>query len=168
MPGGTTIDYGKIASDTLNKDAPTALGNEYARIQVSCDAPTLFAIKPTDERAGSAITGTGVPTDAFFGLGKTGSTNIGAYKLTLVNSNTDGKPLYGMRKAIGDTSYKLLTELQPGAITAFSDRNVVVPAAFKNVTSTILLNTYIQKASALPLDKEIKFDGLATLEVTYL
>ncbi|WP_368643578.1 DUF1120 domain-containing protein [Castellaniella ginsengisoli] len=169
MPGGTTIDYGKIASDTLKKDAPTMIGDDVrAKLQVSCDAPTLFAIKTTDERAGSAITGTGEATDVLFGLGKTGSTDIGAYRISLVNVNADGKTVNVLRKAIGDTSYAKLAEMRPGAISAFGDGSNAVPVAYKNVTADLSLKTYVQKASALPLKQEVKFDGQTTFEVVYL
>ncbi|WP_368648936.1 DUF1120 domain-containing protein [Castellaniella ginsengisoli] len=169
MPGGTTIDYGKIASDTLEKDAPTVIGDDVrAKLQVSCDAPTLFAIKTTDERAGSAITGTGVPNNAFFGLGKTGSTNIGAYRISLVNVNADGKTVNVLRKAIGSTSYAKFAEMRPDEISAFGDGSNAVPVAYKNVTADLSLKTYVQKASALPLKQEVKFDGQTTFEVVYL
>ncbi|WP_368642654.1 DUF1120 domain-containing protein [Castellaniella ginsengisoli] len=169
MPGGTTIDYGTITSDTLKKDAPTMIGDDVrAKLQVSCDAPTLFAIKTTDERAGSAITGTGEATEILFGLGKTGATDIGAYRISLVNVSGDGKTVNVLRKATGETSYAKFAQAQPGAISAFGDGSNAVPVAYKNVTADLSLKTYVQKASALPLKQEVKFDGQTTFEVVYL
>ncbi|WP_368643577.1 DUF1120 domain-containing protein [Castellaniella ginsengisoli] len=169
MPGGTTIDYGKIASDTLKKDVPTVIGDGVrAKLQVSCDAPTLFAIKTTDERAGSAITGTSDPTDVLFGLGKTGSTNIGAYRISLVNVSADGKIVNVLRGSVGGSTFIKNAQAQPGAISAFGDGNNAVPVAYKAVTADLSLKTYVQKASALPLKQEVKFDGQTTFEVVYL
>ncbi|WP_368642653.1 DUF1120 domain-containing protein [Castellaniella ginsengisoli] len=169
MPGGTTIDYGTITSDKLTKDAPTVIGDDVrAKLQVSCDAPTLFAIKATDERAGSAITGTGEATEILFGLGKTGATDIGAYRISLDNVSGDGKIVNVLRSSVGSSTFIKNAQAQPGAISAFGDGSNAVPVAYKNVTADLSLKTYVQKASALPLKQEVKFDGQTTFEVVYL
>jgi len=169
MPGGTTVDYGKIASDKLNKDTPTTLGDDVrTKLQVSCDAPTLFAIKTTDERADSKTAVAGISNDDAFGLGKTGSANIGAYSLSFVNTIADGKTVNVLRTTIGGNSFLRVAQAQPNALMASGDGSGNVPVAYKTVATDVKLKTLIQKASDLPLDKEIKIDGLATFEVVYL
>ncbi|WP_368643576.1 DUF1120 domain-containing protein [Castellaniella ginsengisoli] len=165
MPGGATIDLGKIASDTLEKDDVTLLEPKSNKLQVSCDAPTLFAIKTTDERAG---TNSFLSNDSY-GLGTVGSIKIGYYIIQLTQAVADGKTVPVLRQSrAGSTSY----EKNPGArldrLMAFGAGNGLIPTAYKDLAVNIKLLPRIAQASTLPLNKEIKLDGLVTLELVYL
>ncbi|MVW79079.1 DUF1120 domain-containing protein [Bordetella sp. 02P26C-1] len=169
MPGGTTVDYGRIASGSLNQDKVTELGNDVrANIQVSCDAPTLFLIKPTDARSGTAITSTGKSSIDLYGLGQAGGVNVGAYTVTFVNPKGDGKAINVLRLDSPEKTPAKLAEVAANKFSAFGDGSGSEVVPYKLVTTDVKIATYIEKASALPLKGEIKLDGLTTFELVYL
>ncbi|MVW79078.1 DUF1120 domain-containing protein [Bordetella sp. 02P26C-1] len=170
MPGGTTIDYGRIASATLNKDTVTKIGDDVrAKVAVTCNAPTLFAIKSSDARAATKIAVAGSSPATLFGLGKSGSVNIGAYSINLVDPIDDaGKRPRVLSTPVGSTVATATALVTPGELVSFGEESGVKYAAHKSVTADMKFTTYIEKASALPLKGDIKLDGLATFELVYM
>nr|NLU60103.1 DUF1120 domain-containing protein [Pseudomonas sp. BIGb0427] len=70
--GGSIIDYGNIPAGTLNATAQTNLPIKSTTINITCDAPTTFYLKPADERAGTVAAGVMPPNagaTTVYGLG---------------------------------------------------------------------------------------------------
>lgn len=172
MPGGSTINYGKIASDTLKTDETTQIGGDmHTSIRVACAAPTLFAITPIDVRAASKITVAGQTDAALFGLGTVDDKKIGAYTVDFTNATTaDGKTLTVLRTAdiSGKANLQASANVYPNQLSGFAEASGNAFTAYKDVTTDVSVKAYIQKASELPLTKNIPLDGLATFEVRYL
>ncbi|MVW72523.1 DUF1120 domain-containing protein [Bordetella sp. 15P40C-2] len=169
MPGGTTVDYGKIASGSLSQDKATLLGDDVrANIQVSCDAPTMFAIKPTDARSGTAIASTGKDSTYLYGLGQAGGVNVGAYTVSFVNAKGDGKTVNVIRMDESGKNPAKFAEVLPNKLSGFGDGSGSEVVPHKLVTTDVKMATYVEKASALPLTGDIKLDGLTTFELVYL
>ncbi|WP_368639856.1 DUF1120 domain-containing protein [Castellaniella ginsengisoli] len=166
MPGGATVDYGKIAASTLNATADTKIEEKIrAKVSITCSAPTLFAIKVTDERPGTAITRNG-DTYPLYGLGTQHNVKVGGYGLDLLNSQADGKSVSIMRKPAEAADWETgpKTYAIPGSLLAFGGPAVASTTA----NADIRVRTYVAPSRDLPLAEETPLDGLASFELVYL
>lgn len=170
MPGGTIVDYGRIDPNFLNKDNVTIIGDDIrAKMQVTCDSPMLFAIRPTDERAATKISVPGVQPSDLFGLGRAGNVNIGAYKVRLFFPLAEGVLVNIVRIGSSGKFPQFNNDIIPNqefGFTANVASTVITP--YKDVIAEVVLTTYVNKTSALPMNREVKLDGLATFELIYL
>ena len=166
LPGA--VDYGKISAKDLNVDKQTRLALQTIPLTVSCEAKTLFAIKPVDNRPGSAST----ITRSAYGLGLINVTEkLGHYMLTFRNPVTE---IPSMMLAF---SYGRWSELDsddaviPGTLVALGDYQGDIgyfPHPLQNAAMDIVLYTYIAPTNTLTLTNEVALDGSATLELNYL
>ena len=77
---GGKFEVGKIAAKDLKTNDYTWLGDYVTQLAVTCEAPTLMAIEPKDNRAGSEAMGEPV----YFGLGLiNGDEKLGSLNLLL-------------------------------------------------------------------------------------
>lgn len=107
LPGA--VDFGKISAKDLNLDSQTPLPTQTVQLSVSCEASTLFAIKPFDNRAGSST------RPASFGLGLINETEkLGRYFLT-------------MRNPVADKPSTLLVSYTEGRWTWLAEDDTVEP-----------------------------------------
>ncbi|MBP0598934.1 DUF1120 domain-containing protein [Herbaspirillum sp. LeCh32-8] len=177
IAGGGTVDYGTIPVTSLNKTSPTKLATKEVPFSFSCDASTKIALKFTDNKASTKVTGLGGPVGAIFettmmGLGAASGKNIGAYQVTLKQGSftADG--------AVVDT----LNSPDQGASwykgdlgTFYTDRwlswgktGTTTPVSVKTVSGTLSVTAVIDKTDNLVLISDVPLDGSGTIEVVYL
>nr|WP_314528578.1 DUF1120 domain-containing protein [uncultured Pseudomonas sp.] len=162
------IDFGKIPAKDLAADSSTWLPTPPLQLQVNCAAPTLFALRGQDNRAGTAH------KDDGYGLGLiNGDEKLGTYLLTVRNpiadipgvitltSSNNGELWFGFPHGVWLTWNTL-------AAFGNGDSGVTAPVALTRVTADLLVETSIAPANGLSLDREVPLDGSATLELLYL
>ncbi len=165
LPGN--VDFGKIAAKDLNQDSYTPLEKKSLQLSVNCDAATLFAIHPLDNRAGSAAYG------ASFGLGLINENQkLGVYQLTFSNPAAETpSTLIAMYNSEGQWTDLLADEgIAPNDLVALGSRgdNGWAPHPIKDASMDMTLHTSIAPAKNLTLTSEVVIDGSATFEVKYL
>ncbi|TLG93447.1 DUF1120 domain-containing protein [Pseudomonas edaphica] len=165
LPGD--VDFGKIAAKDLNLDSYTPLERKTLQLSVNCDAATLFAIHPLDNRAGSAAHG------AAFGLGLiNGNQKLGVYQLTFTKPTAETpSTLIAMFNSEGRWT-EILTDdaIAPNDLVALGSRGDSgwAPHPIKDAIMDMTLYTSIAPARNLTLTSEVVIDGSATFEMKYL
>ena len=102
-----------------------------------------------------------------------GDKKIGAYTLLSVDTKADGESVKRIRSS-NKTSWDLgfsdsfFGETGNFIYMSWYKDDLVEPVAFKNLTSTIRVMPYINKASELDLTKPVKLDGQTNFEMFYL
>ncbi|MGA9702731.1 DUF1120 domain-containing protein [Pseudomonas sp.] len=167
LSGAGVIDYGKVSAKDLNLTTPTSLPVATLQLTITCDGSTLFAVKGTDNRAGSNSSAYG------YGLGLiNGTQKLGAYDLTLQNAVADSVDTIVLESSDNGTTWRDLddTALVPSSLAAFGDRSsgVWLPVAIEQVTTDLVVYGRIARADSLDLSDEHLIDGSATFEVKYL
>lgn len=169
LSGNGVVDFGKISAKDLKPDSATRLADKTVQLTVSCEASTLFAIKPTDNRAGSSSSG-----NIAYGLGLiNGNEKLGRYYLTFINPVSD-IPLTALYSSDNGATWREHLDDEaaiPSQLYAFGNRGedfVWAPQPLQNVMVGIALNTAIAPTNTLTLTSEVPMDGSTTLEVIYL
>lgn len=164
-----TVDLGDMLASELSQDSVNPLKGVHANFAIDCNAPTLVAIRPIDNRPGTAY---GPDNHEAFGMGLDSAGNrIGSYKmymdisssygLTPIGSYNEGATwkslvLFSPRKGTLHAAGKYkdgVWEVQPiTSITGFFAFEYMELAPMKN----------------LSLGDEVKIDGHATVELVYL
>ncbi|SDZ66960.1 DUF1120 domain-containing protein [Pseudomonas sp. NFIX28] len=172
--GGATIDYGNIPAGTLNKTSKTDLPVKTTTINITCDAPTTFYLKPADERAATVATGvlpTGTTAIAVYGLGAApGGANIGAYAVQITGGVADTGITSRTQSIDGGTTWGIWNGRFSNTGTqliGFTNGANANPAPHTTITADISVITAIAPADTLPLTNDIILDGLTTVEVVY-
>lgn len=165
LPGD--VDFGKIAAKDLNIDSPTTLERKTLPLSINCDAATLFAIQPIDNRAGSAF------SRLYFGLGMINENQkLGRYLLGFTNPVAETpSTLLAMYNADGRWVTLLPDEVMgPNDLVALGSRGDSgwAPHPIKDALIDVTLYTTINPAKDLTLTDEVAIDGSATFEVKYL
>jgi len=165
LPGD--VDFGKIAAKDLNIDTSTALERKTLPLSVNCDAATLFAIQPIDNRAGSAV------NRSYFGLGMTNENQkLGRYLLAVTNPVAETpSTMLAMYDADGFWVTLLSDEvIGPHVLVALGSRGDSgwAPHPIKDAVMDVTLEATINPAKDLTLTDEVAIDGSATFEVKYL
>lgn len=165
LPGD--VDFGKIAAKDLNLDKTTTLERKTLQLSVNCDAATLFAIRPIDNRVGSAI----YPSS--FGLGMINENQkLGRYQLTFSNPVVE-TPSTLLARYNGEERWEQLMPedgIAPNDLVALGSRGDSgwAPHPIKDAILDVTLYTVIAPARDLTLSDEVAIDGSATFEVKYL
>ena len=172
--GGTgTVDFGNIASTSLNTAAQTVLASKSTTLTVTCDAPTKFSIESTDNRSTSVVADAkpSVTLDEshHYGLGRGAAGN---FILKTSNEVGDGAAITRLVSSNSSATWELDTGekgVKPSAVhrIAFAPSGVLVPAPFSSVTMDVEVAPAIVKSADLDLSAEIIFDGSATFTVHY-
>ena len=165
LPGA--VDYGKISVQDLQADRYTNLERRTLQLSVNCDAATLFAISPIDNRAGSAI------HSFAFGLGLINENQkLGRYHLTFGNPAADTPSTLLTRDEVNNRWYRLFDDdaVRPNDLVALGSLTDSgwIPHPLQNATMDITLHTAIAATNTLTLTSEVALDGSATMEVKYL
>lgn len=164
LPGD--IDYGKIAAKDLNPDSHTWLERRTLALSINCDAATLFAIHPVDNRTGSSTIGS-------FGLGFTNENEkLGGFELALL-SHTSETPSTALIQHPWSPTWSVLYPddgVQPDTLMGFGSRGDSgwSPHPLQDVVMDISVRGAIAPANTLTLASEVALDGSATFEVKYL
>lgn len=185
------VEYGKIPTTTLNRNTFTPLALKGMYFNIKCEAPARVAIlaKPArgvsavnkdgalGELADSGITlgGINVPGKATAaGLGLHNSKGIGGYALVIHPTfhKADNK---AVKLILSDNtvSWAGVSTIQPmfyeSRTLHFSwSSDGKQPSSHTNFVGAFQIQAYINKSTELDLSKEVKLDGLATLELFYL
>ncbi|MHB2092359.1 DUF1120 domain-containing protein [Pantoea dispersa] len=182
------VDYGNINTNILNNDDYTFLPSKDISLTISCTAPAKIALLATSGRPGSTLSdleegpaGTAWPIargaipigSGVAGLGMDGDKKIGAYTLISVNTQVDGEPVKRIVSSDklswnGGGAESFFAQNGSNRYMTWFKDDIVEPVAFKNLSSTIRVLPYINKASELDLTKPVKLDGQANFEMFYL
>lgn len=168
-PGGT-INVGRFSVKDLNQDARTLLTPVSLQLSINCEAPTLFAMTITDNRADSADPAVGVVE---LGIGRTAAGEpIGGYLVSLdkaiadqvpvqpIGTMNNGNTWFRMFSDEGWQTNMLVSIKQPGAAS--------VPIPAKDTQMEFLVNPFIYPAKNLTISQDTGIDGSATISVVYL
>ncbi len=182
LAGAGIVDYGNIPASQLNATNPTVLSEKTLSFSLNCDAATQIAIRLTDNRSSSVVTGivknisSRLTDTGAFGLGKFDGKNLGIYSVKLDNvrgdskraslifykqKNTDNWSVASNGAAVGSGSYFAGDMKSWGWLSN-------TPAAYKTITGDLSVQAVLDKSSNLPTGNNIPLDGSATLEVVYL
>lgn len=165
LSNGGVYDLGKIAAKDLNVDQPTRLPTHRLQLTITCAAPTLLALAPSDNRAGSAYTGSSVR----FGLGLIdGGTRLGYMSLRLESILDNGTRVYPIGSDTSATwaPTDLLSHM---FLTSFAATpKILTPTPIQQVIADLSITPNIAPANTLPLTQEVPIDGSMTLTMRYL
>jgi type 1 fimbria pilin len=169
LSAGGVVDHGKISI----KDLPLSINKlPKARLalSVSCEAATLMAVKPTDNRAGTAWSG--YDTISMFGLGLiNGNLKLGAYSLVMENIRADGAPAPVIESVDGQTWFPATLDQywQPRWMRSVGAAGSpdAIPVAVQTLATDLLIDTVVRKPPT-PTTEEILIDGSASLDIVYL
>jgi len=162
-----TVDVGRISIKDLNPDAYTRLTPATLQLSINCEAPTLFAMKATDNRADSTV---GV-TD--YGIGKTSAgERIGGYFMGLDKGTADESPVQMIWSMDNGASWVRMWEddsWQKNMLISIQDPATPrVPMPAKDTLMELSVNTFILPARGLTITEDTLIDGSATIEIKYL
>ncbi|MGY2412022.1 DUF1120 domain-containing protein [Pseudomonas pergaminensis] len=164
LSNGGVYDLGKIAAKELNSDQPTRLPTSSLQLAITCEAVTLLALKPRDNRLGSSYS----TYPDTFGLGlAANNAKLGYLQLTLDTVVGDGVDM----KPIGSTNPSSWTPsriLSPRFLTAFSLNEEHIPAPLQQLNANLQIAPILAPANTLPLTEEVPFEASVTLSIKYL
>ncbi|MBC3300740.1 DUF1120 domain-containing protein [Pseudomonas sp. SWRI18] len=165
LSSGGTYDIGKISAKDLNADTSTSVGEYTFQMTVTCDAATLMAIEPQDNRPGSSSDDD--PTR--FGLGLiNGTEKLGFLEMSLSSILADGVAGRGIASADGGLTWTSERRLRNDSITSVADNTTLAPVPVGLLTADLNLFASIAPTSGLTLTNEVAIDGSVTLTVKYL
>jgi hypothetical protein len=165
LSGGGNVEIGKISAKDLNTDESTVLPDQVLQLAITCDGPTLMALEPKDNRAGSASE----IDDSMFGLGLVNTTEkLGYFQMTLQTPVGDGVELGPIASRDGGLTWTRLTSLINNGITSVANTTAVAPVPVQSLVADLVITPGIAPASSLTLTEEVPIDGSATLTVKYL
>lgn len=185
LSGGGVIDYGDIKANTLSATNYTLLDAKSVDLSISCDAPTSVAVKGIDGRNGSlagategAGGGAASPvsgiSSSVVGLGLADGAKIGGYGVAFISAQADGVAVSNLTRAQNASTWSvpsvvsgLYGTTQPIYAT-WGNSTTKTPVSFKNLSTSVVVRAYLNKSSELDLTKQIKLDGLSTIELVYL
>ncbi len=167
LPAAGIVDYGKISAKDLNTDKPTVLERKTFQLMINCEASTLLAIKPVDNRAGTSIRNYG------FGLGLiNGDEKLGMYNLLFVDSAADVPSILLHSIDEGNVWRTLWDDdiVAPSYWVAFGSLGpaAYTPHPVQQATIDGQVLAVIAPANTLTLTNDVAMDGSATFEVLYL
>ena len=168
LSGAGVVDYGKISAKDLNLITPTYLPTATLQLSINCEGSTLFAVKGSDNRAGSNATASGS-----YGLGLiNGTQKLGGYDVVLMNAVADSVAVTVLESMDNgatwfDSGDAVLT---PSSLGAFGNQSAGIwsPVPIQQMTTDMLVYGRIARADSLDLSDEHPIDGSATFEVKYL
>lgn len=175
LSNGGTVSFGKLSINDLSRDQDTRLPARPLTLTVACDGPTPFALVMKDNRDGSA---TGGLDETAYGLGVDArGQKIGRYYLTVdpaqvsadnfsrvyrTDSTTGGSAWSIANSSPIDVGARSLLGFTPAAGSTQG------PEALQNLSALLSLKAFIAPLDSLDLSTEVRLDGSATLEITYL
>ncbi|MBN2977314.1 DUF1120 domain-containing protein [Pseudomonas sp. MAFF 301380] len=164
LSDGGVYDLGKIAARDLNVDRPTRLTEHSLQLVITCEATTLLAIQPKDNRLGSS---SAQVNPHIFGLGLVNATQpLGYMELRLMSIMGDGVRMYGI--STGGANWFPTSILSPNLLTSFTNRLFLGPEPLRYLNADLLISPIIAPANTLPLAEEMPIDGSVTLSMHYL
>lgn len=165
LTGGGNVEIGKISAKDLKVDETTQLADHALQLTVTCDAATLMAIEPKDNRAGSASE----VDDAAFGLGLVnGNEKLGYFAMVVESAVADGADVGPIASRDGGLTWTRLMFLINNGITSVANSTTIAPVPVQVLVADLTIMPFIAPASSLTLTEEVPIDGSTTLTVKYL
>ncbi len=165
LSSGGVYDIGKISAKDLNADQMTNLGEHMLQLTVTCDAPTLMALEPQDNRPGSSFDD--VPSR--FGLGlANGTQKLGFLEMWFESMLADGVAGRAIGSTDGGLTWRRDPLLKSDNLTSVADATQYVPIPVQSLTGELALSATIAPTNGLTLTNEVAIDGSVTLTVKYL
>lgn len=186
--GGSDIDYSNIVSDSLSATNYTALTKHSKDLQVACGANTNAYVSVQDNRSTSAVRVPAMKTalgnaslaDAqVFGLGVSGTANIGAYTISMGpasvvtafggSATTQPAVLSSADKTTWTASTTPVALTSGGAqyYSAGPSGAGATPVAARTWTFPLSVVAALNNTTDLPVKEEVPLDGSATFTVSY-
>lgn len=169
LSAGGVVEYGKIPARDLEAETFTRLPASTLQLSVGCEASTMFAMRLTDNRAGSSAD---VPGS--FGLGLiNGSEKLGAFHVIMHTPLADNAPITQLQSMNEGQSWYVVeqTVAWPALrLAAFgtASSGVWAPIPIKDLRVAMVVTAVIAPSKHLTLNTEVPLDGAATLDVVYL
>ena len=167
LSAGGTVDVGRISISDLNQDTRTQLTPTALQLSINCEAPTLFAMNVTDNRADSAA------SMAEFGVGKTtADERIGGFYLLLDKGIADEADVQQIASINNGSSWFRHWEDDAWAsnllvsIKQIGAASTPIPA--KDTQMELTVNPFIHPAKNLTISEDTVIDGSVTVTVQYL
>lgn len=165
LGNGGQFEVGKIAAKDLKVNDYTVLGDHFTQVTVTCEAPTLMAIEPKDNRSGSEAMG----EPDYFGLGLiNGDEKLGSLSILLEQVFADGVASRAIDSLDGGTTWERHVSIGPDRITSVADTGTLTPIPVQAFSARMSLTPIIAPTSGLTLTEEVPIDGSVTLTVRYL
>ncbi|HEF4757822.1 TPA: DUF1120 domain-containing protein [Pseudomonas putida] len=165
LANGGVVDYGKISAKDLNPDSSTPLGKQQIQLNVTCEAQTLLALEPKDNREGSAND----THPANFGLGLiNGNEKLGWMNVYLSTPTADGVQVRPISSTDGGSSWFDRDLFRPDGLISVADTTTLAPLPVQVLTATLDVYPRISPTQDLTLTNEVSIDGSVTLTVRYL
>lgn len=167
LSGGGIIDLGSISAKELFQDRETPRPPQALQLTVSCVAPAVFALRGIDNQAAFA------PDPSKYGLAEDGGTQkLGNYNLLFANTSADGAVTTPLKSVDDGLTWSELADSSwmPTDLAGFGGNTggAWLPQSIENLTTDLVVEPFIAKASDLDLTNEVTINGSATLEVKYL
>lgn len=164
LSNGGIAHYGQIPVADLNLESPTPLESKVFQLTVNCAAPARFALKPIDNKAGTASNAT------WFGIGRTDAGEKLGYILSFVNvTAADGQPARSIISTDNGSTWFAHHHYRPNwLMSVASPTDLTTPIAVKDLSVDLTIGTNIARADSLTLTDEVAIDGSVTYELNYL
>jgi len=165
LGNGGQFEVGKIAAKDLKVNDYTVLADHTTHVSVTCEAPTLLAIEPKDNRAGSEAMG----EPSYFGLGLiNGSEKLGSLSVYLEKVFADGVASKATDSLDAGATWVRHSGLGPDRITSVASTAAYAPIPVQVMDAQMVLTPVIAATRDLTLTEEVPIDGSVTLTVRYL
>ena len=165
LSNGGAVDYGKISAKDLNTDIITALPTQTVQLTVTCDAATLMALEPKDNREGSDYNNDFMQ----FGLGLiNGTEKLGAMEVSLWNSVADSVVAGTVGSEDGGVTWSNENYLTRTGLIAPAMPGINAPIPVQLWTADMRIQAKIAPTRGLTLTNEVAIDGSVTVTVRYL
>ncbi|WP_339427136.1 DUF1120 domain-containing protein [Pseudomonas sp. RA_105y_Pfl1_P41] len=157
-------DIGKISAKDLNVETYTRLDPHNMQLKVTCEAATLLALQPKDNRPGTAFRDEGG-----FGLGLiNGDEKLGAFWVTLASAVADGASAEIIESLDGGSTWIRGGYLATDSIASVAENATLVPTPVQTLSMEMTVKVIIAPTNTLTLTQEVPIDGSATVTVMYL
>ncbi|MGY2400909.1 DUF1120 domain-containing protein [Pseudomonas sp. SDO5271_S396] len=170
LSNGGNVDYGKISAKDLKPIGYTDLPKFTFQLSVSCEAATLFAVIPKNNRPALPYMG----NPSVYGLGVVnGDELVGVYFLDVENIQADGNNVHPLKSADNGQSWNLIPPgfpWEPETFTGFGKNvsGVLAPVQMQELALDLIVWPLISPVDGLTLTGSVPLDGSATLELRYL
>lgn len=160
------IDLGRISVKDLNQDTRTNLPRQALQLEVNCEAPTLFAMQTTDNRADSGSLGE-------YGVGKTNAgERIGGFYMLLDKATADGARVQPIASLNNGTSWFTFFEDEAWSkniIVSIQEPGAArVPVPRQNTQMELGVAPFVLATNGLTITEDTVLDGSVTVTVQYL
>ena len=167
LSSGGIVDHGKISAKDLRLDGWTVLKSYNLQLGITCDAPTLLALKGIDN-VGDAHD----PRNSY-GLGLVSGKKLGSFSLTLSNPIADGAAISMIESSDNGLTWRASSpgDMWPASyLASFGDNTTGrwAPTPVQQVLADLMVANIIAPTAGMDLTAEVPINGSATLEVKYL